>query len=86
MPGVHKDAPGIFLSSTKLVVPGAAHHDCASFITALLVRFPGLTSLSLDLGQPHGGGNAAAPKERRTVRRAARSVAAVALAALRRHH
>ena len=67
MPGVHKDAPGIFLSSTKLVVPGAAHHDCASFITALLVRFPGLTSLSLDLGQPHGGGNAAAPKERRKV-------------------
>ena len=46
MPGVHEDAPGIFLSSTKLVMPSAAQHDCASFITALLARFPGLSSLS----------------------------------------
>jgi hypothetical protein len=56
MPGVHEDAPGSFLSSTKLVVPGAAQHDCASFITALLARFPGLSSLSLDFGQPHRTG------------------------------
>ena len=49
MPGVHEHAPGIFLSSTELVVPGA----CTPFLTALLARFPGLSSLSLDLGQPH---------------------------------
>ena len=49
MPGVHEHAPGIFLSSTELVVPAA----CTPFLTALLARFPGLSSLSLDLGQPH---------------------------------
>ena len=49
MPGVHEHAPGIFLSDTELVVPGA----CTPFLTALLARFPGLSSLSLDLGQPH---------------------------------
>ena len=77
MPGVHRHAPGIFLPSTKLVVPDAAHHDCASFITALLVRFPGLSSLSLDLGQPHGAGTRRrrrnGARARRTVRRRCRS-------------
>ena len=65
MPGVHEDAPGIFLSSTELVVPGAAQHDCTPFLTALLARFPGLSSLSLDLCQtaPHASGDAVARRE-----------------------
>ena len=59
MPGVHEHAPGIFLSSTELVVPGA----CTPFLTALLARFPGLSSLSLDLCQPHTSGDAVARRE-----------------------
>lgn len=63
MPGVHEDAPGIFVSSTELAVPGAAQHDCTPFLTALLARFPGLSSLSLDLCQQHTSGDAVARRE-----------------------